>query len=111
MYLTSIKLLFDLWPFIRFTIFEEKPCEIEEKPCKYPLEEESIHFEEVFYRVALMLLKKASCISVTNIYNIIFLFGFCWQVVFFFCASNMVNNTKATKSYTWKEFWNTLPLF
>ena len=49
MYLTSIKFLFDLWPFIRFTIFEEKPCEIEEKPCKCPLEEEPIHFEEVFF--------------------------------------------------------------
>ena len=40
----SIKLL------IQFTIFDEEPCQIEEEPCKCPSEEESIHFEEVFFR-------------------------------------------------------------
>ena len=38
----SIKLLFDLWPLIQFTIFEEEICQIEEEPCKCPSEEESI---------------------------------------------------------------------
>ena len=47
----SIKLLFDLWPLIQFTIFEEEPCQLEEEPCKCPSEEESIHFEKVFLRV------------------------------------------------------------
>ena len=47
-FVMSIKLLFDLWPLIQFTIFEEEPCQIEEEPCKCPSEEESIHFEEVF---------------------------------------------------------------
>ena len=46
--LTSTKLLFDLGPLIQFTIFEENPCKIEEKPCKCSSEEESIHFEEMF---------------------------------------------------------------
>ena len=50
-YLTNIKLLFDLWPLIQFAIFEEKPFKIEEKSCKCPSEEESIHFEEAFFRV------------------------------------------------------------
>ena len=44
----SIKLLFDLWPLIQFTIFEAEPCQIEEEPCKCPSEEESIHFEDFF---------------------------------------------------------------
>ena len=38
--MTSIKLLFDLWPLIQFWIFEEEPCKIEEKPYEWPLEEE-----------------------------------------------------------------------
>ena len=46
-FLTSIKLSFDLWPLNQFTIFEEKPGKIEEKHCKCPSEEESIHFEEI----------------------------------------------------------------
>ena len=50
-FLTNIKLLFDLWPLIQFTIFEEEPCQIEEESCKCPAEEESIHFEEVYLRV------------------------------------------------------------
>ena len=48
-FMMSIKLLFDLWPLIQFTIFEEEPCQIEEEPCTCPSEEESIHFEEVFF--------------------------------------------------------------
>ena len=55
-FMMSIKLLFDLWPRIQFTIFEEEPCHIEEEPCQIeeapckwrPSEEESIHFEKVF---------------------------------------------------------------
>ena len=39
-FLTSSKLLINLWPLVRFTIFEEKPYEIEEKHCKCSLEEE-----------------------------------------------------------------------
>ena len=38
-FLTKIKLSFDLWPLIQFTIFEEEPFKIEEKSCKCPLEE------------------------------------------------------------------------
>ena len=36
----SLKLLFDLWPLIQFTIFEEEPCQIEEESCKCPAEED-----------------------------------------------------------------------
>ena len=50
-FLTRIKLLFDICPLIQFAIFEEEPCQIEEEPCKCPSEEESIHFEEVCFRV------------------------------------------------------------
>ena len=42
--LLSIKFLFDLWPLIQCTIFDEKPC-------KCPSEEESIHFEETCFTV------------------------------------------------------------
>ena len=37
-----------MWPLIQFTIFEEEPCKIEEKPCKCQSEAESIHFEGWF---------------------------------------------------------------
>ena len=45
-FLTSIKLVFDIWPLIQITIFEEEPC-------KCHSEEESIHFKEVCFRVQL----------------------------------------------------------
>ena len=48
-FLRNIKLLFDIWPLIQFTIFEEEAFKIEEKSCKCPSVEESIHFEEVFF--------------------------------------------------------------
>ena len=53
-FLTSIKVLLDLWPLIPFTIYEEEPCKIEEKPCKCPSEEESIHFKEVCFRAYML---------------------------------------------------------
>ena len=43
-----LKILFDLWLLIHFTIFEEKPYKTEENPSECPLEEESIDFEEDF---------------------------------------------------------------